>query len=1060
MKHPLRTSAIFAAASLGLYLASPAWSVAATPASTPPDSALAGSPTAPSPPSETVTIPGPMRSFMRMAAISQKVPPDEVLPLLARNVFMQGYQRGTPTEFLLLLNRYVQQARELQILAGTTNTIRVNNCDDAGTLVQILGYRLREGCGTKNFFLETANPERAFLTIDSGFPLTELEEALQKGSPFVYPYAPSRVPVLFKESDWTSLSAGQKKGYVNIVDLIINEPLAARLYWALTKNDAETREALLHSCGLRRLLPYAATLDFYGSQISIRNGRVVVPGEAWTQVAWRDLVGVSPESPGEFVPRLLAKDNGWLAAYYDVLTRVSESQREHLTENGRLKRLYDDLRGTDLEPPATRGVFRQGPDLLVLFTRVQWDPKGQPYVPGNLVVWKQILHQKTDSRAVREWNKHTHALDQPEQLLDAMVTFSRDVTDVGPLQIYLTMSELDKERSPDKRLSPETVSLLASKFAQFNNWYLVFSEFPELSDESATRFVNVADSIDRISNESLRGNALGAFQANIGLWQILARQGEIPRADLNSSWQKMVDPFTKISSSPQLFDAARTSLGELLVAAGGHANDSPSEIVELLAGPLRQDTPDGQRVHQELARRINAVLEDQHLVSLDTLCALSDGFSDMAQGKPANSAMLLLAGELREFEMPRPIFTQSEKIDWAPRVYTTHHQELQVQTDLTKVIKTPGNRAQLEAARGQLAPFLRDTLVGLNYAYYEPPGAQILHNNPLFVRSHDFTEISVVGTEQFWQTPMLLGVGTPAGGGAYLMGSLTDLSYALAMTEEDFIAPENVQALIWKELVPDLLVSATLPRWWNVSPAELHAVALYQRSGEELLAASVKNEQLRAKLINILSDRMTEQRLERVSKSLVRDEDLNAILPRMMPEDTFYLTATFRIKYPGEIASYGQAGRQLEDLSQQHPTDVSLERISKDFGVPHPTLARTYGRELLNVKPFPFFGGYSSRLFGESWESNNLYWARLADEMGYSPVMLNRLVPELTRHMTAKIFATDLEDWPAMLRAMRETGDDLRQGRIASFPPPTATTALRQNQTEQTAQTVRDSNIP
>ena len=148
--------------------------------------------------------------------------------------------------------------------------------------------------------------------------------------------------------------------------------------------------------------------------------------------------------------------------------------------------------------------------------------------------------------------------------------------------------------------------------------------------------------------------------------------------------------------------------------------------------------------------------------------------------------MLSLAGELREFEMPRPIFTQSEKIDWAPRVYTTHHAELQVQTDLTKIIKTPGPHPQFEVARGQLAPFLRDTLVGLNYAYYEPPGAQILHNNPLFVRSHDFTEISVVGTEQFWQTPMLLGVGSPAGGGAYLMGSLTDLSYALAMTEEAY----------------------------------------------------------------------------------------------------------------------------------------------------------------------------------------------------------------------------------------------------------------------------------
>jgi hypothetical protein len=341
--------------------------------------------------------------------------------------------------------------------------------------------------------------------------------------------------------------------------------------------------------------------------------------------------------------------------------------------------------------------------------------------------------------------------------------------------------------------------------------------------------------------------------------------------------------------------------------------------------------------------------------------------------------------------------------------------------------------------------------VGLNYAYYEPPGAQILHINPLFVRSHDFSGVSMIGSERLWQAPVLLGAGAPAGGGAYLMGSLADLSYALAMTEQDFIAPENIQALIWKELVPDLLVSATLPRWWSVSPNELHAVALYQRSGEELLTASVGDVQLRGKVIRILSDRMAPQRLEQAEQALLRAEDLAALLPRMMPADTFYLTAEFRKRFPGDAASWGPAGQQLENLRHQYPAEVSWERLSRDFGVPHPTLARTYTRELLNVKPFPFFGAYSSRLFGESWESSNLYWARLADEMGYSPVMLNRLVPELTRRMTAKIFATELEDWPAMLRAMQETGEEFRQGKIAMLPAAnTTSTALER--------TVKDAN--
>lgn len=101
--------------------------------------------------------------------------------------------------------------------------------------------------------------------------------------------------------------------------------------------------------------------------------------------------------------------------------------------------------------------------------------------------------------------------------------------------------------------------------------------------------------------------------------------------------------------------------------------------------------------------------------------------------------------------------------------------------------------------------------------------------------------------------------------------------------------------------------------------------------------------------------------------------------------------------------------------------------------MPHPILALTYGSELLNVGPLPTYVGYSSRLLAESWDSPNLYWARLADENGLSAVTLNHLVPQLTRSMVEKIFATDLEDWPALLRAMHETGEDFRNGKITSL---------------------------
>jgi hypothetical protein len=990
------------------------------------------------PASASVIVPGPLRSFLRMAGISQRVPPEEVLPLLARNVFSQGYVGSNrPTEFLILLSRYVQQARELSSLAGPDGKIQVTNCEDAGPLLHVLGYRPREDCGQSTASLETADPERAFLTIDSGFPLPQLEQTLQGRGPFAYPYPGTSLSVFLTANDWTS--AGKKENPENkdLIDTLLRDPAVARLYWSFSHLDPETSDVLWRTVGVKKLVPYSAVLNFYGSHICIRSGHVVVPGGPAADAGWKDLVGASPDSPGDFVVRLLAKDKGWLAAYFDALSRISQERQRYFTDSRRLRHFYEALRAPDPSAEATRGVFRPAPGLLLLVTRLQWDSSGEPRVPGNLAVWDEILHDKTDSSVVRAWAKRTRHLSSPEQLAQTMFALSRADTEEGPLQIYLALTELDSRRPPERRLSPESVRLLGRKYSEFSNQFWVFSEFPELSDSSIARFLDVAGSLNGISNKALRGNAFGILQANLGIWQILARQGQIVSEKRDESWQQVIKPLEKVRSAGQLYDAGRTSTRELLRAATGKPNCSQDEIIDLLAGPA-PTTPEAKRSHQEVANKIRAVLDDQRLVSLDTLFALGDGLNEIGRGKPVGESLVPLAAELREFEMPRPIFTANEKTEWAAGIHTNHHAELQMHTDLGKVLKSSPSHAQLEEAHGQIAAFLRDTLVGLNYAYYEPPGAQALHNNPLFVRSHDFSAETVEGIKTVWQAPQLFGEGSPAGGGAHLVGSLADLPYVLAELEQDFIAPENVQALIWRELVPGLLTNAVLPRWWGVSAEELHAIALYQRAGEALMTNSAGNDELRKKVMTILSERMTPQTAEELEETL-RAGHVNEMLPRIMPADEFYLAVEFRHRYPSETESAGASGQELESLSRQHPDAVNWDRLSRDFGVPHPTLAQTYARELLNVGPLPAFAGYSSRLLAESWDSNNLYWARLADEAGYSPVVLNRLVPALTRRMVEKIFATDFEDWPAILRAMRETGEEFRQGRIAMASATAAT---------------------
>jgi len=998
-------------------------------------------PRGPAPTSPTLAIPGPLQPFLRLAAVSRKVTPEEVLPLLSHQVVLDGYggssHSSTPTEYLILVRRYVDQARELQALAGPDGNIHVANCQDAQPLLSVIGYRFREPCGP-NATLETGNSKRAFTTVDSGFPLTDLEKALQSGKPFVYPYGTTQLPVLFDSGVW--MENGRNKNHKDLLDALLSDPGLARLYWALAQIDEETRSSLRVAPGIEKLLPLAPLLDFYGEQLRIRNGRVLVPGGPGAESAWEHLAGASPHSPGEFVTALFTRDNGWLAPYYDALSRVSGPQQAYFTEPHHIGQFYQALRGHDVSVSPARSVFRPDPGLLLLATRMPLDPDGQPHVPGNLAVWSEIIRNVSDSKLAREWSKRATRLSTPEQLIETLFGLSRVYTPKGPLQAYLALSEIDRARAGGKPLSPETTLLLAKKFAQYNDQYLAFAEFNTLDDASITQFVNTAQAIDHIPDSTLRAEATGIFQAQSGLWQILARQGEIPAAVQNNSWQRVFHPFAGVHSSPELYDATRTSLAELLRAATGKPQVSQDEIIELVAGP-HPSSAKGAQIKEEIANRIRSVLEAQRLVSLDTLLALGDGLPLVGQGKAQAATLVPFAEELREFEMPKPIFSTGEKIEWTSGRFGDAHTQAEMDTNIVEALHAPGAPREMANARGRLVPFLRDFLTGLNYAYYEPPGAQMLHNNPLFIRRHDFSGDLSRGSEPPWTSPRLVGRGDTSGGGVRLTGGIPGLPYVLAAVEQEFIVPKNVQSLIWEDLVPSLVTSAVLPRWWRVTPQELHAAALYQLFGEDLLTNAGQDAGVREKVMDILANRMLSRRLGQLEKSLNAGHPEEAI-PHMTPAETFYLAVEFQHRYPAEITRWGKSGDEIQKLTHENPDAINAQRLSEDFGVPHPALAQTTARELLNLRPFPTFLGYSSYLLAESWESNNLYWARLADEKGLPPESLHDLVPALTHRMVENIFATHLDDWPALLRALRETGREFREGKIESLPKATAPSPL------------------
>ena len=78
----------------------------------------------------------------------------------------------------------------------------------------------------------------------------------------------------------------------------------------------------------------------------------------------------------------------------------------------------------------------------------------------------------------------------------------------------------------------------------------------------------------------------------------------------------------------------------------------------------------------------------------------------------------------------------------------------------------------------------------------------------------------------------VFGTGWPSNAGGRLVGSLASLPYALAEAEQNFLIPTREQALIWGDLVPQMMLTAVIPRWWNVTPAQLHWVGLHMAYAE------------------------------------------------------------------------------------------------------------------------------------------------------------------------------------------------------------------------------------
>ncbi len=969
---------------------------------------------------QTVEIPGPIRSFARMAAFSADTIPEEVLSALARNVVTNGFQASRSndeleeTEFLKLVHRYLSQARELDKLAGTDHIIKVPSCDSTQTndLLRVLGFRMRGGCGSE-VVLETVNASRAFLSTDSGFPLAQLETALRTDKPFSYDFHPTVVPVLYSADYWVS---AKEKAQGDFLDAFLSDPGLCRFYLGMSKLDPETAEALKKGMTPLRLRAFASVLDFFGGNFEIRQGKAVLPGGAKSAAAWTELAGASPDKGAEFFEKLMIRDDGWLASLYDALARIHGPTQEYLTDPARMKRFYAAIRGKITTPGPARPVFRSNADMMLLTTRIQIDPDGKAHIPGGLEIWRGLFARNPRGKYDAKLSKSASGWKDPDDVLEALFALCRKPVDNEALKIFMALTDIDRNRPAP--LEPETVDRLLKGWNIYGAQYSIFGDAPAVTDKTVVAWLDAAEGLDKIRDTQFRQDAIGMMQGLSGMWQIFCRQGSVSLSKQDETLAGIVAPFKVLKNNRELFDAGRQGLNLLVKSSGATSGTVQEHTLALLAGGPKIDPSESRTT---LVQEEQRIFESQKLLPADLIFELADNLEGVSKGEKLNSQLASrLGARVADIQLPRNSMTGAEKNAMAFGYYVDRHiddeRKLNFRAIIDKAAKDP---EKLKDIRGQLAPTLRDTIVGYNYIHYAPPGAQILMTNPLFVRGHDF--IGMSGANRSWRTTEMYGTGWPSNAGGRLVGSLSGLPYALAEAEQNFLVPTQTQALIWGDLVPQMILTAKAPRFWTVTPVQMHWVGMNMRFAEGEVAEASLNPARRDAVYNAIDSAASPWRASLV-KNAIADGNVHQAIELLTPSETYSIARALS----GSAPDSNPAAREIAHYKKISPEEVSNSEISRAWGTPKPTLSNSYRSELLNLRTFPTLMGYSSRIMAESWESNLLYWADVGDQTGIRPAQLNVLVPEWTQKVVERIFASHLEDWPALLKSLRSVGDEVR----------------------------------
>ena len=212
------------------------------------------------------------------------------------------------------------------------------------------------------------------------------------------------------------------------------------------------------------------------------------------------------------------------------------------------------------------------------------------------------------------------------------------------------------------------------------------------------------------------------------------------------------------------------------------------------------------------------ILEAQRIVSIDTLFEMADHLDSLAKGEKVNTALLnrLAAPHLRNPASPRFPDGGSRRTPCRSDIGPSGTSRPQRKLNLRAIIDKAADKERLKDTRGAAGAVPARYAGGLQLRALRAAGrADPVHQSGIRAQPRFHRR---AGTRADLESHRDVRHGMAVERRRTAGGSLSGLPYALAEAEQNFLVPTQTQALIWGDLVPQMILSAKIPRWWNVTP--------------------------------------------------------------------------------------------------------------------------------------------------------------------------------------------------------------------------------------------------